>query len=119
MNQVGESVGDTYGRPYQLMNEDFPAEWFPISMMVIFFLGASSFSPRVSAIDIRPCSGSAYNVWHSWRGNQGQKAGQMLVNSTLRILSFRVVVAASRVLAELVDPRDFTFPDILDKDLQV
>ena len=42
-----------------------------------------------------------------------------MVNSTLRILSFRVVVAASRVLAELVDPRDFTFPDILDKDLQV
>ena len=65
INQVGESVGDTWGRPYQLMNEDFPAEWFPISMMVIFFLGASSFSPRVSAIDIRPCSGSAYNVWHS------------------------------------------------------
>ena len=52
-------------------------------------------------------------------GEPGLKAGQILVNSTLRILSFRVVVAASRVLAELVDPRDFTFPDILDKDLQV
>ena len=50
---------------YQLMNDDFPAEWFPMSMMVIFFLGASSFSPRVSAIEISPCSGSAYNVWHS------------------------------------------------------
>ena len=51
---------------HQLINEDFPAEWFPMSMIVIFFLGASSFKPRVSAIEISPCSGSAYNVWHSW-----------------------------------------------------
>ena len=50
---------------HQLINEDFPAEWFPMSMIVIFFLGASSFKPRVSAIEISPCSGSAYNVWHS------------------------------------------------------
>ena len=32
---------------------------------------------------------------------------------TFRIRSLSVVVAASRVLAELVDPRDFTFPDII------
>ena len=51
---------------HQLIKEDFPAEWFPMSMIVIFFLGASSFKPRVSAIEISPCSGSAYNVWHSW-----------------------------------------------------
>ena len=28
------------------MNDDFPAEWFPMSIMLIFFLGAKSLRPR-------------------------------------------------------------------------
>lgn len=39
---------------YQLMKELFPAEWFPISITVIFFLGANSFKPRDSATVINP-----------------------------------------------------------------
>jgi hypothetical protein len=79
---------------YQLMKDDLPAEWFPISMMVIFFLGASSLRPRLSAMETSPCSGSVYSVWHSFR-----------------IRSFRVLVAVSET--ELVEPRDLIFPDIL------
>jgi len=40
------------------MKELFPAEWFPMSMMVIFFLGASNFKLRLSAEEMRPFSGS-------------------------------------------------------------
>ena len=39
---------------YQLIKELFPAEWFPISITVIFFLGASRDIPTVSAIYTRP-----------------------------------------------------------------
>lgn len=39
---------------YQLMKELFPAEWFPISITVIFFLGGSSVTPTDWAIDINP-----------------------------------------------------------------
>ncbi len=38
---------------HQLMNELFPAEWFPMSMMVIFFLGANSFRPSSAAAPTR------------------------------------------------------------------
>ena len=50
---------------YQLMNEDFPAEWFPMSMMLIFFLGAKREKSRLLAISHSPLSGSMYNWWHS------------------------------------------------------
>ena len=46
---------------YQLMNEDFPAEWFPMSMMLIFFLGAKREKSRLLAISHSPLSGSMYN----------------------------------------------------------
>ncbi len=39
---------------YQLMKELFPAEWFPISITVIFFLGASKEIPTLSAMSTRP-----------------------------------------------------------------
>lgn len=39
---------------YQLIKELFPAEWFPSSKIVIFFLGASKFNPKPLAIVIRP-----------------------------------------------------------------
>lgn len=39
---------------YQLINELFPAEWLPMSWTMIFFRGASSFSPRLSAMRIKP-----------------------------------------------------------------
>lgn len=39
---------------YQFINELFPAEWFPSSKIVIFFLGASKFNPSPLAIVIRP-----------------------------------------------------------------
>lgn len=39
---------------HQLMKELFPAEWFPISITVIFFLGGSSFTPTDSATVIKP-----------------------------------------------------------------
>ena len=39
---------------HQLMKELFPAEWFPISITVIFFLGASSFTPTDAATVISP-----------------------------------------------------------------
>ena len=32
------------------MNDDFPAEWFPIIIMLIFFLGAKSRISRLEAI---------------------------------------------------------------------
>jgi hypothetical protein len=35
---------------YQLINELLPAEWFPIMRTEIFFLGASSDRPKLSAI---------------------------------------------------------------------
>ena len=47
------------------MNEDFPAEWFPMSMMLIFFLGAKREKSRLLAISHSPLSGSMYNWWHS------------------------------------------------------
>ncbi len=64
------------------MKELLPAEWFPISIMLIFFLGARSLSPRLSAASISPRSGSVYRLWQS-----------------LRIRSFTPVVAASKLLA--------------------
>lgn len=39
---------------YQLMKELFPAEWLPISIAVIFFLGGRSFTPTDSATGINP-----------------------------------------------------------------
>ena len=39
---------------YQLINELFPAEWFPINMTVIFFLGGSRVTPTDWATVIRP-----------------------------------------------------------------
>lgn len=39
---------------YQLMKELFPAEWLPISITVIFFLGGSNFTPTDSATEISP-----------------------------------------------------------------
>lgn len=36
------------------MKELFPAEWFPISSTVIFFLGGSNFTPTDSATGINP-----------------------------------------------------------------
>lgn len=39
---------------YQFMNDDFPAEWFPISNTTIFFLGASNLSANWLAICMRP-----------------------------------------------------------------
>ena len=41
------------------MKDDFPAEWLPMSMIEIFFLGANSLRPRLAAIEMRPLSGSA------------------------------------------------------------
>ena len=39
---------------YQLMNEDLPAEWFPMRITVIFLRGASKERPTSCAIRIRP-----------------------------------------------------------------
>lgn len=39
---------------YQLMKELFPAEWLPIIITTIFFLGGRSRKPSVSAILTRP-----------------------------------------------------------------
>lgn len=39
---------------YQLMKELFPAEWLPIIITTIFFLGGRSRTPSVSAILTRP-----------------------------------------------------------------
>lgn len=36
------------------MKELFPAEWFPMIITMIFFLGGSSRTPRVLAIFTRP-----------------------------------------------------------------
>jgi hypothetical protein len=36
------------------MNELFPAEWFPINMTVIFFLGGSRVTPTDWATVMRP-----------------------------------------------------------------
>ena len=44
-----ESLGIT-DQLYQLMNEDFPAEWFPINMIVIFLRGANNLKPRFWAM---------------------------------------------------------------------
>ena len=35
---------------YQLIKDDFPAEWFPMSIMVIFLRGAKSFKSKLEAI---------------------------------------------------------------------
>ncbi len=87
---------------YQLMNELFPAEWFPMSMMEIFFLGGSSFSPSSAADSMSPLAGSVYSPWHSFR-----------------IRSLTVVVAASRADSEEEEeeepgapPRKRTRPDM-------
>lgn len=42
------------GLLYQLMKELFPAEWLPISITVIFFLGGSNFTPTDSAMEMSP-----------------------------------------------------------------
>jgi len=39
---------------YQLINELFPAEWFPINITVIFFLGGSRVTPTDWATVISP-----------------------------------------------------------------
>lgn len=39
---------------YQLMKELFPAEWLPIIITMIFFLGGRSRTPRLLAIFTRP-----------------------------------------------------------------
>lgn len=49
----------------QLMKELFPAEWLPISSTVIFFLGASSFTPTESATEISPVNKNT-NPKHHW-----------------------------------------------------
>ncbi len=52
---------------YQLMNELFPAEWLPMSMMLIFFLGANSCSPNSAAVSTSPLLESVYSEWHSFK----------------------------------------------------
>jgi hypothetical protein len=43
-------TGENVARAYQLMKEDFPAEWLPINIMVIFLRGANNLKPRLSAM---------------------------------------------------------------------
>lgn len=47
------------------MKELFPAEWLPISITVIFFLGGSNFTPTDSAIEISPEEGNKHEL-HEW-----------------------------------------------------
>lgn len=50
---------------YQLMKERFPAEWFPINITVIFFLGGIRVMPTDWAIAINPTkknSGVSYKT---------------------------------------------------------
>lgn len=45
---------------HQLINELFPAEWLPINMTLIFFLGGSNFRPRLSPIATKPEMGERF-----------------------------------------------------------
>lgn len=47
---------------YQLIKELFPAEWLPISITVIFFLGGSNLTPTDSATVINPVSITQYTI---------------------------------------------------------
>lgn len=44
------------------MKELFPAEWLPISITVIFFLGGSNFTPTDSATAIKPEDNHKYEL---------------------------------------------------------
>lgn len=53
---------------YQLMKELFPAEWLPIIITVIFFLGGRSRTPRLLAIFTRP-ENTHTHVHMRWGGD--------------------------------------------------
>lgn len=50
---------------YQLMKELFPAEWLPIIITMIFFLGGRSRTPRLLAIFTRPVNTHTHTQWYN------------------------------------------------------
>ena len=45
---------------YQLIKEDFPAEWFPISNTVILFRGVNKARSTLLAIETKPAVSTTY-----------------------------------------------------------